>query len=47
MVDKQTLMTVYRLGTDKPFSFLFVNLNENSLEQMFMVRFSKRIRFGG
>jgi len=45
LVDKATLMKVYRLATDEPFSFLFVNLQEKTLDRMFMVRFSRHIRF--
>ena len=47
LVDKQTLMRVYRLATEEPFSFLFINLQEKTLYSMFMIRFSKRFRFGG
>ena len=47
LVDKATLMKVYRLATAEPFSFLFINLQEKTLDQMFMIRFAKRFRFGG
>ena len=47
LVDKATLMKVYRLATAEPFSFLYVNLQEKTLDQMFMIRFAKRFRFGG
>ena len=40
-------MKVYRLATAEPFSFLFINLQEKTLDQMFMIRFAKRFRFGG
>ena len=45
LVDKATLMKVYRLATAEPFSFLFINLQEKTLDQMFMIRFAKRFRF--
>jgi len=45
LLDKATLMQVYRLATEEPFSFLFLNLQEKELDRMCMVRFSKRIRF--
>ena len=47
LVDKATLMKVYRLATAEPFSFLFINLQEKTLDHMFMIRFAKRFRFGG
>ena len=47
LVDKATLMKVYRLATAEPVSFLFINLQEKTLGQMFMIRFAKRFRFGG
>jgi hypothetical protein len=45
LLDKATLMKVYRLATEEPFSFLFVNLQEKNLDQMFMARFARRYRF--
>ena len=46
LVDQATLMRIYKLATEEPFSFLFVNLKEKELDRMFMARFEKRIRFG-
>ena len=45
LLDKATLMKVYRLATEEPFSFLFVNLQEKNLDEMFMARFARRYRF--
>ena len=45
LLDKATLMKVYRLATEEPFSFLFVNLQEKKLDDLFMVRFDRRLRF--
>ena len=45
LIDKPTLLRVYRLATGEPYSFLFVNLREKGLDQMFMVRFDRRFRF--
>ena len=47
LVDKATLMKVYRLDTADPISFLLINLQEKTLDHMFMIRFAKRFRFGG
>ena len=45
LLDKATLMKVYRLATEEPYSFLFISTAEKTFNQMFMVRFDKRIRF--
>jgi hypothetical protein len=45
LIDKATLMKVYRLATEEPYSFLFANLQEKELDHVFMVRFDWRIRF--
>ena len=45
LLDKATLMKIYRMATEEPFSFLFVNLQEKELSSMFMVRFDRRFRF--
>lgn len=45
LVDKATLMKIYRMATEEPFSFLFVNLQEKVLDRMFMIRFDRRFRF--
>ena len=46
LLDKKTLLEVYRLATEQPFSFLFVNLKKADLDEMFMVKFDRRLRFG-
>lgn len=45
LLDKATLLKVYKMATEEPFSFLFVNLQEKDLDQMFMARFARRYRF--
>ena len=46
LLDKQTLLKIYRLATHEPFSFLFMNLKEKALDRIFMIRFDRRFRFG-
>jgi hypothetical protein len=45
LLDKATLTKVYQLATEEPYSFLFLSTTEKTLNQMFMVRFDRRIRF--
>ena len=45
LLDKATLMKVYRMATEEPYSFLFVNLQEKELDKMFMLKFDRRFRF--
>ena len=44
LVDKITLMKLYKLATEKAFSFLFINTGERDLNRMFMIRFDHRLR---
>ena len=41
--DKQTLLKLYNLATDKPYSFLFINLVSHNKKDMFYINFNKKI----
>ena len=41
--DKETIMELYRHATAEPFSFLFVRLDAKTREDMFWLRFEKRL----
>ena len=44
MLDKKTLMNIYNLATDEPFSFLYVNLRAKKKNDVFHIRFDKQIK---
>ena len=37
--DKNTLMDMYRVATEEPYSFMFVRLDAKTRESMFFLRF--------
>ena len=41
--DKKTLLEMYNVATDEPFSFLYVKLTAKKKEDMFFVRFDKKL----
>ena len=43
LIDKKTLLDIYNLATSEPFSFLFVNLRAKKKNDIFHIRFIKRI----
>ena len=43
VVDKKTLLEIYNMATSEPFSFLFVNLRAKDKNNMFWIKFNKRI----
>jgi len=43
LVDKKTLMDIYNLATEEPYSFLYIKLNAKSRNDTFHIRFEKRI----
>ena len=43
LVDKQTLLRIYKMATEKAFSFLYVKLSEKSLNDIFLINFDKKI----
>ena len=45
IVDKKTLLQMYRKATDESFGFLFVKLNSRSKQNMFMVKYNTYIEF--
>ena len=42
--DKHDLERIYRLATEEPYSFLYVDLRATDVNEMFFIGFSKRIR---
>ena len=45
IVDRKTLLQMYKSATDLDFGFLFVKLNSKSKKNMFMVKFNSYIEF--
>ena len=43
-VGKETLLQVYKIATEEPFSFLYVSLRATDVNDMFFIRFEKRMR---
>jgi len=43
LTDKKTLLQLYNAGTSKPYSFLFIKLNAKKLNDMFYVRYDKKL----
>ena len=44
MIDKKTLLDIYKLATKEAYSFLYVKLNAKSLDNMFMVNVTGKIK---
>ena len=42
--DKHDLERIYRLATEEPYQFLYVDLRATDVNEMFFIGFSKRIR---
>ena len=43
ITDKKTILQIYSLATDEPYSFLYVNLRARKKNEIFHIRFDKRI----
>ena len=43
VADKKTLIDIYHLATEQPYSFLFVNLVAHNKQDMFHIKFSQKI----
>ena len=43
LIDMKTLLEIYNLATSEPFSFLYVNLRAKKKNDIFHIRFDKRI----
>ena len=41
--DKNTLMDMYRVATEEPYSFMFVRLDAKTRRDMFWLRFEARL----
>ena len=44
--DTKTLLQIYRLATEEPYSFLYIKLNAKNKKDMFYIRLDKKISFG-
>jgi hypothetical protein len=40
---KKTILEIYNMATDEPYSFLYVNLRAKAKKDTFYIRFEKRI----
>jgi hypothetical protein len=45
--DKETIMDLYRYATREPYSFLFIRLDAKTREEMFWLRFERRLEVKG
>ena len=45
LIDRATFKSVWDAATSEPYSFLFIRLNAQNLDETFMVRFEKAISF--
>ena len=43
LADKNVILQMYRMATDEPYSFLYVRLNAKDKNNMFYIRFEKRL----
>ena len=43
LTDKKTLLQLYNMATSEPYSFLFIKLNAKKLNDMFYVRYEKKL----
>ena len=43
LIDKKSLMEIYNLATAEPYSFLYVKLTAKKKDDIFMVKFNKKI----
>jgi len=43
LTDKKTLLQLYNMATAEPYSFLFIKLNAKKLNDMFYVRYEKKL----
>ena len=45
IADKQLILQMYHLATDEPYSFLYVRLTAKNKDDIFMIRFEKKLTF--
>ncbi len=45
LADKNVILEMYRMATDEPFSFLYVRLSAKKKDDMFFIRFEKKLTF--
>ena len=41
LVDKKTLLEIYKEATKEPYSFLYININSKDINKTFYIRFEK------
>ena len=41
LVDKKTLLQMYKIAVKEPYSFLYININSKDINQMFYIRFEQ------
>ena len=39
LADEKTLLDIYQLATQEPYSFLYIKLIENDMNKIFMIKF--------
>ena len=44
IIDKKTLLEIYKIATQEAYSFLYVKLNAKSLSNMFMINYNRKIK---
>jgi hypothetical protein len=44
IADKKSLLEMYNLATEEPYSFLYVKLNAKNINDMFFIRFDKKLQ---
>ena len=45
IADKNSILEMYSMATDEPFSFLTVKLTAKNKNDIFMIRFDKKLKF--
>ena len=45
LIDEQTLLQIYTLATEEPFSFLYCHLTAKKKNDVFMINYGKKIHF--
>jgi hypothetical protein len=43
LTDKKTIIEIYKMATTEPYSFLYINLMAKKLNDIFRIRFDKKI----
>ena len=43
LADKKTLLDIYQLATQEPYSFLYIKLTEKDINKIFIIKFNQNI----